>query len=338
MSEHPDVPNRPQVETRAATSAPRPPAAAVGWFSAVILGVLLGAGPSVLALLSRFGPTPVESIPLLAVALFGLLFVGGIYDVTAPYGARQRRRRISLLGLVALLSAAVATLFPLGEWRYLLAPLVAVVLSLGLLRYAGRRAGLLAAGLVYVAATLLANFTLDSFIPLGDFFLVNVGTLFFGMTFTQRDRLHRYGRRVVYGMILLAATANVLLAASLGTPLRFVVVSFVTILLAEAADTEVYQRLLERRWLVRVASSNAVSAPLDTVLFTLLAFWGQPYATAGWMTQVIVTDVLVKYLAGMLAAFGMLALLRSVWPQARMGDVPPLADPASSTGEGPRRA
>lgn len=305
---------------------------------AVVLGLLLGAGPTVLALLSRFGPTPVESIPLLAAALFGVLFVGSIYDVTAPFGARARTGRIVLVTGTGVATAAVATLFPLGEWRYLLAPVTALVLSLGVFRLGARRAGLMAAGLVYIGATLLANFTLDSFIPLGDFFLVNVGTLFFGLTFTQRDRLHRYGRRTVYGMILAAAVTNVILAASLGTPLRFVIVSFITILLAEAADTEVYQRLLARKWLVRVASSNAVSAPLDTVLFTLLAFWGQPYATAGWMTQVIVTDVLVKYLAGIVAALGMLALLRSVWPQARMGDVPPLANPAASPEEPAQRA
>lgn len=303
-----------------------------------MLGLLLGAGPSVLALLSRFGPTPVESLPLLAAALFGALFVGSIHDITFSLVRRERTVRLALLAFTAVLTAGVATLFPLGEWRYLLAPATALLLILAALRPEPRRAGLLAAGTVYVAATLLANFTLDSFIPLGDFFLVNVGTLFFGLTFTQRDRLHRYGRRTVYGMILAAATANVVLAASLGTPLRFVIVSFVTILLAEAADTEVYQRLLARRWLVRVASSNAVSAPLDTVLFTLLAFWGQPYATAAWMTQVIVTDVLVKYLAGLLAALGMLALLRSVWPHARPGDLPALASGEPSLGGPERRA
>jgi uncharacterized PurR-regulated membrane protein YhhQ (DUF165 family) len=292
----------------------------------VILGALLGAGPAVLALLSRFGPTPVERIPLLAAGLFGALFMGSMHDLTAPLTAGARVRRLTLLLVTAAAAAALSTLFPLGEWRYLLAPATALGLGLAVLSLPPRRAGLFAAGTVYVAATLLANFTLDNFIPVGGFFLVNVGTLFFGLTFTQRDRLHRYGRRAVYGMILTAATANVLLAASLGTPLRFVIVSFVTILLAETADTEVYQRLLARRWLVRVASSNAVSAPLDTVLFTLLAFWGQSYATAGWMTQVIVTDVLVKYLAGLFAALGMLALLRSVWPEARMDDLPPLAD------------
>lgn len=303
-----------------------------------LLGTALGAGPTLLALLSRYGPTPVEHLPLLAVALFGVLFVGSSHDVSAPLGARARANRLLLIGAFAAAAGVVATLFPLGEWRYLLAPFTALGLNLGLTRLAPRSAGLAAAGLVYVAATLLANFTLDSFIPLGDFFLVNVGTLFFGLTFTQRDRLHRYGRRAVYALILVAATTNVLLAASLGTPYRFVVVSFLTIVLAETADTEVYQRLLSRRWLVRVASSNAVSAPLDTVLFTLLAFWGQPYATAAWMTQVIVTDVLVKYLAGMLAAVGMLALLRSVWPQAQLGAVPPLATEADPPGEAARGA
>lgn len=307
---------------RSPTRTPR--STPLAWLSVLILGLLLGGGSSVLALLSLFGPTPVESIPLLAAALFGLLFVGSIYDLATPLAGAARLRRVLAVTAVAVVAAGVATVWPLGEWRYLLAPAAALAASALVLCLSKRAAGLLAAGLVYVSATLLANFTLDSFIPVGSFFLVNVGTLFFGLTFTQRDRLHRYGRRAVYGMILLAATANVALAASLGTPIRFVVVSFITILLAEAADTEVYQRLLARRWLVRVASSNAVSAPLDTILFTLMAFWGQPYATAGWMTQVIVTDILVKYLAGMVAALGMLALLKSVWPSARLGDVPDL--------------
>lgn len=227
----------------AADSLPSPTATPLVSLSVVILGALLGAGPAVLALLSRFGPTPVESVPLLAVALFGLLFVGSMYDLATPLAGAPRARRMSLVVLVAALAVAVSTLWPLGEWRYLLAPATALASGALVLTLGPRAAGLVSAGVVYVSATLLANFTLDSFIPVGSFFLVNVGTLFFGLTFTQRDRLHRYGRRAVYGMILLAATTNVVLAASLGTPQRFVIVSFVTILLAEAADTEVYQRL-----------------------------------------------------------------------------------------------
>lgn len=320
------------------------------------LGGLLGAGPTLLALLSRFGPTPVERLPLLAAALFGLLFVGGLFDLSAPLPGRRAATRLLGVGAVATVAASAATLTPLGEWRYLLAPAVALAASGALVAASigsrqerlngvrgsrweqrvrwGRRSSLYAAATVYVAATLLANFTLDSFLPVGSFFLVNVGTLFFGLTFTQRDRMHRHGRRAVYAVILLAAAANVALAASLGTPHRFVFVSFLTILLSEVADTEVYQRLLHRRWIVRVATSNGVSVPIDTALFTLLAFWGQPYATPAWMAQVMITDVLVKYAAGILAAVGMLALVRSVWPDASFGDEPPLPGGAPSMKSG----
>jgi uncharacterized PurR-regulated membrane protein YhhQ (DUF165 family) len=103
-------------------------------------------------------------------------------------------------------------------------------------------------------------------------------------------------------MIGLAAVANVLMSLHLGTPLRYVFVGFLAIVLSETADTEVYARLLHRRWFTRVASSNAVSAPLDTLIFTTLAFAGEEFATPVWMLQVIVTDVVVKYGSGLLAA------------------------------------
>lgn len=308
-------------------AAPTPsphPAASTGVNAAVvaasiIVALLLGAGPAALAYFSLFGPTPTARLPLLAVLLFGLLFVAAFQDLFASRHADIAAKLLTLAAAVAVASTAVTVVLGWGEWRYLLAPAVGVTVSAILIfwrRWRPAQRELWAAVLVYVSATLLANFTLDSFLPLGGFFLLNVGTLFFGLTFTQRDRVHRFGRRAVYQMIFVAAAANVLLAASLGTPLRYVAVSFFTIVLSETADTEVYQRLLHRRWLVRVAGSNAVSAPLDTVLFTLLAFWGEPFATPAWMTQVIVTDVVVKYGSGFLAALGMIALLRSVWPGA----------------------
>jgi len=172
---------------------------------------------------------------------------------------------------------------------------------------------------VYAGCTLLANYTFDSFLPLGPFVLVNVGTLFFGVTFTQRDRVHGYGRRKAYGMIAASAVANVALAAGLGTPLRYVGVSFLAILLSETADTEIYQRLLHRRWLTRVASSNGVSAPLDTLIFTLLAFVGQDFATPSWLARVIATDVAVKYTSSLVAALGLNALPGALARRVRGG-------------------
>ena len=46
---------------------------------------------------------------------------------------------------------------------------------------------------IYITAVLVANYTATWFIPLPVFGLVSVGTLVFGVTFTQRDRVHRFG-------------------------------------------------------------------------------------------------------------------------------------------------
>lgn len=289
----------------------------------VLTALLAGAGPAALLWLAGFGQQPPERLPLLAIALFGAIFTGLLHDIGAV-----RARALLWFLLLGLAAAAATRLTALGDPRYLVAPLAAAVLAVLCARLG--RPALLSAATVYVACTLLANYTLDSFLPLGGFFLLNVGTLFFGITFTQRDRVHRFGRRAVYLTIFTAAVANVALAAALETPLRYVAVSFLSIVLAETADTEIFQRLKGRRWLTRVASSNAVSAPLDTLIFTLLAFWGEDFATLAWMTQVIVTDVLVKYGSGMLAALGVMAVLRSalrnVEPGAAAGGPPPRHD------------
>jgi queuosine precursor transporter len=273
---------------------------------------------AVLFALSRFGQSPPEVLPWAVVVLLGAL-------LSAPAAAAAahlpRRAGAALAGIGATLAVAAAVLA--GLPAAYLGTLPPLLLGLALLRsLPGERPELYGAALVYVGCTVLANFTLDSFIPLGDFLLINVGTLFFGITFTQRDRLHRFGRRVVYRVILLAAAANVAVALAIGTPLRYVAVSFLAIVISEAADTEVYHRLLHRRWIARVAGSNAVSAPLDTILFTTLAFAGAPFATAAWMTQVIVTDVVVKYAASMVAAVTLLS--RPAWV--------PKAPPAEAGG------
>lgn len=267
----------------------------------VVLPTVLVGSSLLLLVLAGFGQNPPERLPITALLAFGALFG----DAFAQSLRRTHERGTGwlALGVVVALSVALALRTPLD-----FAPVASALAVASILRkLPERRAGLIGPATLFVAATVLANYTLDAFLPVGPWFLVNVGTLFFGITFTQRDRIHRYGRRAVYATIGAAAVANVLAAWSVGTPLRYVAVSFLAIVASEAADTEVYQRLLSRRWLTRVLSSNAVSAPLDTVLFTVLAFAGAPFATLGWMVQVIVTDVIVKYGSGAVTA---LLLLR----------------------------
>ncbi|SEI84691.1 hypothetical protein SAMN04488058_10234 [Deinococcus reticulitermitis] len=154
---------------------------------------------------------------------------------------------------------------------------------------------------LYAASILLANLTLDQFIALPLYGQLSVGTVFFAAVFTLRDRIHRAGGlRAVYIAIALALLVNTLAAALLGTPLRFIGASFLAILVGELADTAVYQRLLHRSWWTRVLSSNAVSVPLDSVLFTLLAFWGD--LSPDMILQIIFADILAKYLIAALFA------------------------------------
>lgn len=154
--------------------------------------------------------------------------------------------------------------------------------------------------LIYILATLGANYTAAWFIPLPIFGQVAVGTFIFGITFTQRDRLHGAGRRWVYGTIAIAALANVLMSGALAVPMRIILASFLAIVLAETADTEIYQKLLPYPWLMRVVGSNAVSIPLDTLLFTLVAFGGA--LSTGSMIALLFGEILTKYVIGALVA------------------------------------
>ena len=154
--------------------------------------------------------------------------------------------------------------------------------------------------LVYIVAVLLANYTATWFFPLPLFGMVSVGTLVFGITFTQRDRVHAYGRRRVYAMIFVAALGMVLESLFLGVPWRIILASFLAIVLSETADTEIYQHLLGRPWMQRVLGSNLVSIPLDSLLFNVAAFAG--VFEPKMLTAIIFGEIVVKFSTGAVAA------------------------------------
>lgn len=153
---------------------------------------------------------------------------------------------------------------------------------------------------IYIVAVLLANYTATWFIPLPVFGMLSVGTLVFGVTFTQRDRVHRFGRKPVYLMIFIAAVGMVLESLFLGVEWRIITASFIAIVLSETADTEIYQRLLRRSWIQRVIGSNLISIPLDSLLFNVIAFAGvfQP----AMLTAIIFGEIVAKFATGALAA------------------------------------
>ncbi len=155
--------------------------------------------------------------------------------------------------------------------------------------------------LVYITATLAANYTATWFIHFPVFGQVSVATFIFGITFTQRDRVHNIlGRKGVYGMIAVAAVLNLAVTVAGAVEWRIILASFVAIVLAETADTEIYQYYLRESWSMRVLKSNAVSIPLDSLLFNLIAFAGV-FSTME-VASIIFGEIVVKGLVSAVTA------------------------------------
>jgi uncharacterized PurR-regulated membrane protein YhhQ (DUF165 family) len=154
--------------------------------------------------------------------------------------------------------------------------------------------------ILYLTCVLLADYTASLFIPFPFFGLLSLGTIIFGVTFTARDHVHRLGRAYVYTLIAITVLASIALSALTAVPIRIIVASAIAIALSETADTEVYQALRARRWLLRVLSSNAISVPLDTLLFIAIAFYGV-FATPV-LIEIIAADIVVKFAVGAFVA------------------------------------
>lgn len=132
---------------------------------------------------------------------------------------------------------------------------------------------------------------------------VDMGTFVYPLTFTLRDVVHKaLGRRAARTLVLTAAAVNVVMAVYLQwaarapsdasyalatefeavlAPLwRITIASIVAEVVSELVDTEVYhwfvRRVTTRHQWARVAVSNAVSVPLDNVIFVVGAFGAIP--------------------------------------------------------------
>jgi uncharacterized integral membrane protein (TIGR00697 family) len=132
---------------------------------------------------------------------------------------------------------------------------------------------------------------------------VDMGTFIYPITFTLRDVVHKaLGKRAARTLIVTAAVVNLFMAlylqwaakaptdasyplgeafqAVLAPLWRITVASIIAEVVSELVDTEVYhwfvRRVTTRHQWARVAVSNAVSIPLDNVIFAVGAFGAIP--------------------------------------------------------------
>ncbi|MEV6927044.1 VUT family protein [Dactylosporangium sp. NPDC051485] len=119
-------------------------------------------------------------------------------------------------------------------------------------------------GSVVAANSLTARYGL---IPVGFGLTAAAGTAAAGLTLLARDWVHQAaGRATVLACI---GTGAVFSATPVG--LRLAIASAVAFLVAELVDLVVYQRLRDRGMLRAALASNAVSVPVDSLLFLTLA-------------------------------------------------------------------
>ncbi len=151
---------------------------------------------------------------------------------------------------------------------------------------------------VYIAAQLLSDIA-SLKISLFAGFSMDAGTFIYPLTFTIRDLVHkRLGKMVARKIIFLAAGINLFMALFfhfvawlpqdpawglgkefsliLGPVWRIVIASIIAEIVSELIDTEIYHlwqsRITKKYQWMRVLSSNAVSIPVDSLIFCWGAF------------------------------------------------------------------
>jgi len=151
---------------------------------------------------------------------------------------------------------------------------------------------------VYTGAQMLSDI-MSLKIALVGGLTVDAGTFIYPFTFTIRDLIHKLlGKRAARVVIVSAGAINLIMAgalaftawlpaaptwphqeafvAVLGPTWRIVIASILAEVISEMVDTEMYSLWIRRitrkvQW-SRVLASNAVSIPVDSLIFSWLAF------------------------------------------------------------------
>jgi len=170
----------------------------------------------------------------------------------------------------------------------------------------------------YIAAQMMADIASLRIVTLFGF-SVDAGTLIYPFTFTLRDLVHKVaGIKAARVLIVTAAVINIIMALlfwvtsrlpadpSVGPQIEFgkvlapvwriVFASIVAEVISELIDTEGYrlwvERVTERYQWMRVLVSNALSVPLDSLVFAWLAFGG--VLATGVVWSIVLANILIK--------------------------------------------
>lgn len=171
----------------------------------------------------------------------------------------------------------------------------------------------------YIAAQMMADIASLKILNIAGL-SVDGGTLVYAFTFTLRDLVHKVaGVKTARALVIAGGVINLIMAgmfwlvsilppdASVGpqtafaevlSPVwRIVVASITAEIISELIDTEAYQLWIEKigkkhQWM-RVFISNAISIPIDSLLFSWIAFGGALPTPVVW--SIVLSNILIKF-------------------------------------------
>lgn len=171
----------------------------------------------------------------------------------------------------------------------------------------------------YVATQMLSDIASLKIVLIGGLSM-DAGTLIYPLTFTLRDLVHKSGGlKVARLLIVVAAGVNVIMALLfqliavlpsdpavgdqvafsqvLAPVWRIVIASIMAEVVSEWIDGDIYHAV-QKRWgnkrqWARVLLSNAVSVPLDSAIFTFIAFLGDLPISV--VLGIFISNMLMKF-------------------------------------------
>jgi uncharacterized integral membrane protein (TIGR00697 family) len=149
---------------------------------------------------------------------------------------------------------------------------------------------------------------------------VDGGTLVYAFTFTLRDLVHKVaGVKTARALVIAGGVINLIMAGMfwlvsilpadttvgpqtafqevLAPVWRIVAASITAEIISELIDTEAYQMWVDKvgkkhQWL-RVLVSNAISIPIDSLIFSWIAFGGALPTSVVW--SIVLSNILIKF-------------------------------------------
>lgn len=180
----------------------------------------------------------------------------------------------------------------------------------------------------YIAFQMMADIASLRIVMIAGF-SIDAGTFVYPFTFTLRDLVHKTaGVKAARALIITAAVINLIMAGlfwltsilppdmAVGPQTKFgmvlspvwriVFASIIAEVVAEIIDTEGYRLWVEKitrryQW-ARVLVSNAISIPIDSLIFVWIAFGGAMPAAVVW--SIFLSNVIIKGLTTLVSLPG----------------------------------